>query len=192
MSMHVALLRGINVGGRATVTMSDLRKLFEDLGFAGAKSLLQSGNIVFDSDRHSGAALEQLLEAETAKRLKMSVDYLVRSTAEWKKIVARNPFPREAKVDPSHLVVMFMKTAPREKDVNALRAAIEGPESIRCDGKQLYVVYAAGIGRSKLTGTLIEQKLKSPGTARNWNTVVKLAAFCHAGLGQKKQRSVKR
>ncbi len=177
MSIHVALLRGINVGGRNMVAMSHLRDLLAVLGFAGAKSLLQSGNLVFKSDQLTGAALERLLEVETSKRLSVSADYVVRSTAEWEKVVARNPFPKQAKNDPSHLLVMFLKTAPTAKSVASLQAASKGPEMIRCDGKQLYVAYTAGIGRSKLTGALIEQKLGSRGTGRNWNTVLKLAAL---------------
>jgi uncharacterized protein (DUF1697 family) len=178
MSIHVALLRGINVGGHNQVAMSDLRALLGALGFTGAQSLLQSGNLVFESDRHTGAELERLLEVETATRLDVSADYLVRSADQWKTVVAGNPFPDEAKRDPGHLVVLFLKTAPKARDVEALQAAIEGQESIHCKGKHLYVVYPAGIGRSKLTGTLIEKKLGVRGTGRNWNTVLKLAALC--------------
>jgi uncharacterized protein (DUF1697 family) len=178
MSIHIALLRGINVGGRKQVAMSDLRELLGALGFAGAQSLLQSGNLVFESDRRTGAHLELLLEVETAKRLSVNVDYLVRSATEMKTIVASNPFPKEAKLDPSHLVVMFLKAAPDAKDVDALRATIEGPETILSVGNHLYVVYPAGIGTSKLTGTRIEKKLGIRGTARNWNTVLKLASMC--------------
>jgi uncharacterized protein (DUF1697 family) len=178
MSIHVALLRGINVGGRNLVAMSDLRDLLGTLGFAGARSLLQSGNLVFESDRPTGADLERLLEVETARRLGVTADYLVRSAAEWGKVVAGNPFLEEAKRDPGRLVVMFLKAAPDARDVQALQAAIEGPESLRCEGKHLYVVYPAGIGRSKLTSTLIEKKLGLRGTGRNWNTVLKLATLC--------------
>lgn len=178
MSVHIALLRGINVGGHNVVAMSDLRDLFGALGLVGATSLLQSGNLVFQSDQLKDAALEHLLEVETAKRLNVSADYLVRSAAEWDKIVARNPFPEEAKNDPGHLVVMFLKTAPPAKRVDVLQAAVEGPEIMRSSGKQLYIVYPAGIGRSKLTGALIEKTLGARGTGRNWNTVLKLAALC--------------
>ncbi len=178
MTIHVALLRGINVGGHNKIAMSMLRELFGELGFTGVKSLLQSGNLVFRSDQLAGAALERLLERETAKRLKVSADYVARSADEWNKIIARNPFPKEAKRDPSHLLVMFLKSATPTKNEDVLRAAIKGPEIIRCDGKQLYAVYPAGIGRSKLTGSLIEQKLGTRGTARNWNTVLKLASLC--------------
>jgi uncharacterized protein (DUF1697 family) len=178
MSIHVALLRGINVGGRNRVAMSELRELLGALGFAGAKSLLQSGNLVFESDGRTATELERLLEVATARRLDVTADYLVRSADEWQTMVAGNPFPEEAERDPGHLVVMFLKTAPRAEDVQALQAAIEGPERIRAEGKHLYVAYAAGIGRSKLTSTLIEKKLGVRGTGRNWNTVLKLAALC--------------
>ena len=177
MPIHIALLRAINVGGRNKVAMSDLRDLLGKLGFAGVRSLLQSGNLVFESDRQSGADLEHLLEIETEKRLAASVDYLVRTADELKKIVARNPFPDEAKRDPSHLVVIFMKKAPASNDVKALQAAIKGPEIVQAHGKQLYTVYPAGIGESKLTNALIEKKLGTRGTGRNWNTVLKLAAM---------------
>jgi uncharacterized protein (DUF1697 family) len=177
MSHQVALLRGINVGGHNKIAMSDLRNLFEALEFSAVKSLLQSGNVVFESERLKGAALEHLLELETAKRLGVSVDYLVRSAKELRTIMTNNPFEDEARRDPSHLLVIFLKTAPKVPMVNALQAGIQGPEIIRADGKQLYAVYPAGIGRSKLTNTLIEKKLGTRGTARNWNTILKLAAM---------------
>jgi uncharacterized protein (DUF1697 family) len=181
MPFHVALLRGINVGGHNKVAMADLRDLFGVLGLTRAKSLLQSGNLLFDADRRADAALERLLEVETAKRLGVSIDYFVRSADEWAAAIANNPFPKEAEHDPSHLVAMFLKAARKATDVEALQAAVQGPEIIRSHGKQLYLVYPEGIGRSKLTHTLIERKLGTRGTGRNWNTVLKLAALIDAG-----------
>jgi uncharacterized protein (DUF1697 family) len=137
MSIHVALLRGVNVGGHNKVAMSDLRNLLGELGLASVKSLLQSGNLVFESDRKTGAALERLLEKETAARLGVSADYIVRSAGELEQAVARNPFPKEAKNAPNHLVVMFLKTAPAAKNIEALRASIQAPEILGCDGKEL-------------------------------------------------------
>jgi uncharacterized protein (DUF1697 family) len=177
MSMHVALLRGINVGGRNLVAMSELRDLLGSLGLSGVRSLLQSGNLVFHGGRRSGTALERLLEAETKKRLGVTADYLVRSSSEWQAIIERNPFRTQAERDPSHLVVMFLKSAPTSNGVKALEAAVKGPETIRADGRQLYIVYPIGIGRSKLTGVVIERTLGTRGTGRNWNTVLKLAAM---------------
>jgi uncharacterized protein (DUF1697 family) len=158
--------------------MSELRNLLETLGFADVKSLLQSGNLVFQGARRTGAMLERQLEAQTNERLGVSADYFVRSAAEWELVVARNPFPREAERDPSHLLVMFLKEVPEESAVKALEAGIKGPEIVHADAKELYLVYPAGIGTSKLTSTVIERTLGTRGTGRNWNTVLKLAAMC--------------
>jgi uncharacterized protein (DUF1697 family) len=177
MTIQIALLRGVNVGGHQAVAMSDLRDLATELGFGGARSILQSGNLIFRSDARTDVDLERLLEAEAEKRLGLRADFLIRSAKEWRAVVARNPFRREAERDPSHLVVMFLKSAAIVKDVKAVQAAIAGSEIIRADGRHLYIVYPDGIGRSRLTNALIEKKLGIRGTARNWNTILKLAAL---------------
>jgi len=182
MTTHIALLRAVNVGGRS-IPMADLKTMFAALGFADARTLLQSGNVVFDAGKNTGAALESLLEAETEKRLKVRADYLVRTAKEWKAIIAGSPFPREAKDDPSHLLVMPLKSAPAKSAVAALEAAIKGREILRCKGRDLYIVYPDGIGRSKLTIALIEKKLDTRGTGRNWNTVMKLQAMAETAWG---------
>src|SRR5881628_15465 len=180
MTIHIALLRGINVGGHKMVAMSDLRDLLTQLGFMDARSLLQSGNLIFRSDARVGVNLERLLEAEAEKRLDLRTDFVVRTAEEWKAIVARNPFRDEAERDPAHLLVMFLKDAPDVKNVEALQAAITGPEIVRAHGRQAYIVYPSGIGRSRLTSALIEKKLATRGTGRNWNTVLKLGALVRA------------
>ena len=157
--------------------MSDLRDLITELGFTDARTLLQSGNLVFRGDGRKSAALEQLLETEAGKRLGLQADFLVRSADEWKDVVARNPFPKEAERDPSHLVVMFLKSAVNLKTVSAAQASIAGRETIRADGRQMYIVYPDGIGRSRVSNVFLEGKLGVRGTARNWNTVLKLAAL---------------
>ncbi len=175
MTTHIALLRAVNVGGRS-IAMADLRAMFAALGFADARTLMQSGNVIFDGGAETGAALESLLELETETRLRLRADYLVRSAREWTAIVAGNPFPRQAADDPAHLVAMPLKSAPTKPAVAALEAAIKGRETVRVKGRTLYIVYPDGIGRSKLTIALIEKTLGTRGTARNWNTVLKLQA----------------
>ncbi len=177
MTIQIALLRGVNVGGHKAVAMSELRDLLTQLGFESARSLLQSGNLVFRGDSRTDAELERLLEAEADKRLGLHADFLIRSAKEWREVVARNPFRKEAERDPSHLVVMFLKSATNTKDVKAVQEAIAGSEIIRADGRHLYIVYPDGIGRSRLTNALLEKSLGIRGTARNWNTVLKIAAM---------------
>jgi uncharacterized protein (DUF1697 family) len=180
MTTHIALLRGVNVGGKTKVAMADLRAMLADLGFGDPRSLLQSGNLVFRSDKLTGADLERLLEVETEKRLGLKTDFFVRTPEELEAVIANNPFPKEAESDPSHLVVMFLNKAPDAKDVKALQAAIAGREIVRASGRQAYITYPDGIGDSKLTITVIEKKLGSRGTGRNWNTVLKLRALAGA------------
>jgi uncharacterized protein (DUF1697 family) len=176
-TVFIALLRGINVGGHKPVAMSALKDLLAKLGFDDARSILQSGNLIFRCDPRDSTELENMLEAEAAKRLGLQADFLIRNAKQWKEIVARNPFRKEAEADPGHLLVMFLKSAPVPTAVKAAHDAIVGRETIRADGRQIYIVYPDGIGRSRLTNVLLEKKLGTRGTARNWNTVLKLAAL---------------
>lgn len=180
MTTYIALLRAVNVGGHAALGMSDLRDLATDLGFADARTLLQSGNLVFRGRTRSTTTLEQALEMEAEKRLALRTTFFVRTTTEWEAIIAHNPFPDAAQDDPSHLVVLPLKAAAASEALATLRTAITGPEIIDAKGRDLYIVYPAGIGRSRLTNVLIEAKLGTKGTARNWNTVLKLAALARA------------
>ncbi len=180
MTTHIALLRGINVGGHKQVAMSDLRGFLAELGFDDVRSLLQSGNLVFRGNARTGAGLERLLEVQAEKRLDLRTTFLVRTAKEWKVVIAHNPFRDAAESDPGHLVVMFLKDAPHVNALKALQDAIKGPEIIRAEGRQLYIVYPAGIARSRLTINLIEDKFGTCGTGRNWNTVLKLAVLAEA------------
>ena len=177
---HIAVLRAINVGGNKKVAMADLGGFFVALGFSQVRTILQTGNVVFASDGASGAELERTLESEAKAQLGLDTDFFVRSIEEWDAVITKNPFPDEAESDPSHLVVMALKDAPAAAAVTALQAAIQGPELVRAGGKQLYVVYPAGIGRSRFTLKLIEGRLGTRATGRNWNTVLKIAALAGA------------
>jgi uncharacterized protein (DUF1697 family) len=174
---YVALLRAVNVGGRNPIGMPELREFAVQLGLDAPRTLLQSGNLVFRCPARNTADLERLLESAAAARLCLQTDVMVRSAADWRAIIERNPFPREAKNDPGHLLVMAFKQAPKPADVKALRAAISGREVVEAVGAHAYLVYPDGIGRSRLTTALIERTLGTRGTGRNWNTVLKLAAL---------------
>lgn len=178
MAGHIALLRAVNIGPHGKVAMADLRRVFEALGFAGARTLVNSGNVVFDGGRKSTAALETLLETEAKARLGLETEFFVRTAKEWRETVDKNPFPEIAKSDPGHLVLMAMKEEPTPAAAKALQASIKGREEVRvAGGREAYVTYPDGIGRSKLGVKTIEKALGSKGTGRNWNTVLKLAAM---------------
>src|ERR1700761_1607705 len=106
MTLHIALLRGVNVGGANRLPMAALKAMLTDLGFGRPRTLLQSGNAVFDSDSLEGADLEALLERELEARLGLRVAFRVRTIDEWEAVILHNPFPVEAANDPGHLLLM--------------------------------------------------------------------------------------
>jgi len=177
MTTYIGLLRAVNLPGHNKIGMSDLRGLLTGLGMRDVATLLQSGNVVFRSDVRAPSELEILIETAAARRLQLSTDLLVRSHKEWKAIIADNPFPKEAAQDPSHLLATPLKSAPPRANVAALQDAIAGREIVRVQSRCAYIVYPDGIGRSRLTSAVIEKKLGTRCTARNWNTVLKLDAL---------------
>ncbi|HVE72146.1 MAG TPA: DUF1697 domain-containing protein [Thermoanaerobaculia bacterium] len=158
---YVALLRGVNVGGHRMVKMDALRATFEQLGYTNVRTLLQSGNVIFDAktkprdlDAHIGTSV------------------VLRTQAEIRKVIAANPFPQEAASDPGRLLVVFLSAAlPSEEP---LRKVVAEGEKFVAKGKEIYIYFPNGAGRSKLAETLTEKKLGVVCTARNWNTVGKL------------------
>lgn len=174
MTAYVALLRAVNIGSHNQVGMADLRALAERLGLREVRTILQSGNLVFRSAGAAAEPIERRLERETRKTLGVDTDFFVRTAKEWGAAVAANPFVSEAKQDPGHLLLMCLDAAPAREAAHALEAAIKGRERVHVEGRHAWLVYPDGVGRSKLTIRLIESKLQARGTARNWNTVLKL------------------
>ncbi|HEY2432866.1 MAG TPA: DUF1697 domain-containing protein [Vicinamibacterales bacterium] len=176
MTWYVAFLRGINVGGNKMVAMAELREMLTAMGFADAKTLLQSGNAVFRAAATPTASLEARLEAEAKKRLGVTCDFHVRTVGELRAAIDGNPLKAEAKKDPSRMLLILYKQPLGHAVVDAAQAAITGPEVIRCDGRHLYMYFPDGQGNSKAS-VIVSRILKVHGTGRNWNTVLKLAAL---------------
>ena len=163
------------MGGHNKIAMADLRYFTTDLGFTDVQTVLQSGNLVFKGSPRTAASLEALFEKEIAKRLGVTINFVIRTAAEWGKLVAANPYQKETEADPGHLVAILLKDLPSPKNCAALKAAIKGREYFHADGRTLYAYYPDGQGESKFTAPLIDRILGTTCTARNWNTVLKLA-----------------
>ena len=176
MTTYIALLRGINVGGNKMVAMAALRSAFEALGFKDVKTLLQSGNVVFTGAAKPTGVLEATLEQEIGRRIGFTPAFHVRTAEEWRAVVKANPFTEAAAKDPGHLLVTFFKTPIDRAQVKALQAAIAGSELVQARGRELYMTFPDGVGTSKAP-VLVGKMLGAGGTARNWNTVRKLAAL---------------
>ena len=175
MTRYIALLRGVNLGGHKMVAMADLRALIAKMGFTDVQTLLQSGNVVFSGPSKAPSVLESQIEKELEKRLELDVDIHIRTPQEWRAVIEGNPFPAEAKKDPSHLLLTCYRSPLEASRVKAAQQAITGPERLHASGRHLYMTYPNGIGRSK-AGVVVGKTLGA-GTARNWNTVLKLAAM---------------
>ena len=170
----VALLRAVNVGGANRLAMPAVRAVLERDGFTDVQTLLQSGNVVCRSRLRTSPALERRIGQLLREQCKVDVDVVVRTASEWRAIVSGNPFRVETERDPAHVVVMALGSSVRAEAVARLQASIKGRERFVADGRHAYIVYPDGIGTSRLTAAVIERVLGTRGTARNWNTVLKL------------------
>lgn len=180
--IHVSLIRGINVGGNRRISMERLRAVHVAAGLESPRTVLQSGNVVFVTGTRKRAALEAAIATALAEEMGVKVDVLVRTADEIRAVLAANPLQAEAKADPSHLLVMFLKDGV-DKDMAASLAALPTAGELVHPGVEaayLYYPPPAGIGRSKLTGAVIEKAFGTVGTARNWTTLTKIMALTEA------------
>jgi uncharacterized protein (DUF1697 family) len=174
---RVALLRGINIGPRQRVSMPELRELIEGLGYTDVETLVQSGNVVF-SARAKPATLERKLEQEIEKQLGVDPKVVVRTRDELAAAIEANPFAVPA--DPKNLHVTFLAGEPDAAAVEKLAEADLGDDRLEFAGREIYILYVNGMGRSELAKQLARAKLGVAATDRNWNTVTKLLEMCDA------------
>jgi uncharacterized protein (DUF1697 family) len=175
MAPRIALLRGVNLGKARRVSMAQVRAVFESLGWTGVRAHGHSGNLVFEAEG-ADADLEKSAERALLNELGLASEVMVRDAPAWAAMMAANPFPGEAATDPSHLVVMVLKSQPAP-GAEAAMAAIPGRERARIVGREAFITYPDGIADSRLIGAALDKALGARGTGRNWNTVVKLAAM---------------
>lgn len=173
----ICLLRGINVGGHAPIKMPALKSIFESLGFDPVHTLLQSGNVVFGANPRNLAGLNQSIACGIEAELKLRPELILRPAAELRAVVKANPFPSEAKRDPGHLLVQFLAGPADPGGKAKLQSLANPPEKFLIAEREVYIHYAHGAGRSRLGGPAMDKALGTRGTARNWNTILKLLAL---------------
>jgi uncharacterized protein (DUF1697 family) len=175
----VALLRGINVGGKNKLPMKDLVGMFESAGCVTTRHYIQSGNIVFSSPPALAPKIPATIEAAIAKGFGLRVPVVLRSEKELRAVVAGNPF-LAAGVDLEALHVMFLAAQPSRAAIAALDPSRSPPDAFAVKGREIYLACPDGVGRTKLTNTWFDSKLQTVSTGRNWRTVLKLVAMCDA------------
>ena len=175
---YVALLRGINVGGRNKVAMADLRQLSDSLGHTEITTYIQSGNLVFTSSDENAIALADALEAEIARSVGVSPAGVVLSRADLAQVIADNPFPEES--NPKALHAVFYREAITDETIAAVARAEQkahakgSRDEAAVVGRTLFMRTPDGLGRSELAAQLARSVTKAAGTARNWATVNRL------------------
>jgi len=166
--VYLGLLRGVNVGGNNRLPMSELRSLFVSLGFENVRTLIQSGNVIFQS---SQVPMSSSLESAIAERFGISTDVVLRTASDLEVVVHDNPFPTG---DAARVYVGFMAGRPSTSVVSALDELRVGADEFVVSGTEIYLYLSTGMGQSKLPSHLT-RRIKIPITMRNWNTVKELA-----------------
>jgi uncharacterized protein (DUF1697 family) len=173
-SALVALLRGINVGGRNSVPMAGLRSLLEELGLEDVATYIQSGNVLFRS-RTPAKTLTARIEEAIADAYGVRPAVVLRTRGELETVVESIPF-----TDTSNVHVVFFDRKPAARAAARLDPGRSPGDTFELVGRELYLYLGHGAGRTKLTGDYLERTLGVRGTQRNWNTVVKLLALARA------------
>lgn len=176
--MHIGLLRGINVGTAKRVAMSDLRALVEELGYGNVRTLLNSGNVVFDAAQKSKADPAARIEKALLERTGVSARVTVLSAREWESVIADNPL-RVPEADASRFLVNLLRDPADRKLVAAIAKQNWAPDSIAIGSRAIYVHCTTGILESKLLAA-VQRALGDRTTARNWATMLKLQALAAA------------
>ena len=171
---HVALLRGINLGGHKIVKMDQLRKTFEELGFEDVKTYIQSGNVVFKAPVKATETLARRIEEQVLRQFGFPVSVVVKTADEVGDVIRNNPLLKEKGVDVSKLHVTFLSSAPEKSALKMLDAMAEGAAQFCYLGMAVYLHCPNGYGQTKLGNNVLEKVLKVGATTRNWRTVNRL------------------
>lgn len=174
MAVLISMLRGVNVGGHNKISMAELRTMYESLGLQDPHTYVQSGNVVFRTKERNFPALAKRIEDAIEHGFGFRCDVIVRTTAELKDVIARNPFGKRRNIDPGKLLVTFLASHPSAEAREQVCKIKTDPEELHIDGREVFIYFPDGMGRSKLSWPAMGKKLGTTGTGRNLNSVIKL------------------
>jgi len=172
---YISILRGINVSGQKKIVMKDLKSLYERLGFENVTTYIQSGNVIFDCDSDDVNDIKSKIETAIKQQYDFEVPVNVRSSCEFKEVLARVPFDDvNLETDGTKMLVTFLDKQPKSNEIDALIEYVKSPEKLVLGDKCVYLHCPNGYGKTKLTNVFIEKKLKVIATTRNLKSVYKL------------------
>ena len=168
------MLRGVNVGGHNMIKMDALKALCVSLKLKDPQTYVQSGNVIFSSEEKDQAKLTRRLQDAIEKKFKFRPDVILRTAAEVRDVIKKNPFAKRSGIEPGKLLVNFLVADPGKEAREKALAIKIGPEDLHLIGREAYIYFPNGQGRSKFPWPAIERALGTSGTGRNWNSVTKL------------------
>jgi len=174
MPVLISMLRGINVGGHNQIKMDALRALYESLKLEAPQTYVQSGNVLFRSKEKNMPQLAKKIEDGIERQYGFRPGVILRTAEELRKAVAANPFGKRRDIEPGKLLVTFLSAEPATGAQSTLDSFKGYPEELHLKGRELYIYFPNGAGKSKLPWSSVERLLKVTGTARNWNSVTKM------------------
>ncbi len=180
METYIALLRGINVSGQKKIIMADLKVLFEQLGFHNIITYIQSGNVVFKSNKMAHHNLEEKIMQGISETFGFEVPVLVLTKKALAKIMETNPFIIQQEMERKKIYYVLLKDTPDQLLVNALQNETHSNEKFEITDTCVYLACLMGYGKSKCNNNFFEKKLKISATTRNHKTIEKLLALASA------------
>jgi uncharacterized protein (DUF1697 family) len=174
MPVIISMLRGTNVGAHNRIKMDALRAVYESLGLRDPQTYVQSGNVIFRTNKRDLVALAKQIEGAIERAFAFRPSVILRTTSELRDAIARNPFAKRSGIEPSKLLINFLASDPGEEIRGKVLSLKIEPEELRMDGRELYIYFPNGMARPKMSWAVLEKTLKVPGTGRNWNSVTKL------------------
>jgi uncharacterized protein (DUF1697 family) len=177
MPVLISMLRGVNVGGHHKIKMDALRTLYESLRFGDPRTYVQSGNVIFRTKEKNSSALAKKIQNAIERTFGFGPEVILRTTDEVRKAIAASPFAASRNLEPGKILVTFLAAEPGPEAHTTLRSLKAYPEELHLKGRELYIYFPDGAGRSKLPWSSVEKLLKTSGTARNWNSVTKILAI---------------
>jgi uncharacterized protein (DUF1697 family) len=174
------MLRGVNLAGHNRISMEALRGIYESLPLRDARTYVQSGNVVFRSDAGHLARLAARIEQAIERQAGFRTPVILRTAAEMRDVVRRNPIANRSDVDAARFLVTFLAAEPEAAALAKARALKADPEEVWIDGREVYMYFPNGLARPKLSWMAVEKALGVAGTGRNWNTVLKLVEMAEA------------
>lgn len=175
---HIALLRGINVGGKNKLPMKSLVSIFEAAGCKSVQTYIQSGNVVFMAKAALARRIPELVSDAIAKEFGYKVPVVSRTAADLKKVVRANPFTK-TEPDERLLHVAFLAKKPTATQAAELDPDRSSPDEFELRGREIYLRCPNGVARTKLTNAYFDSKLATTSTMRNWKTTLKLLALAN-------------